>query len=238
MTITKGELSLVVFKQKAMLNARKTVLWTKFYASLIQYGKNLNISTQSCACHCNFTYIYICIWIYFPSWLVIFPSHQLQKTRGSVEAASVSYIKMHESKTAPPWSPSPYHHKQLMSRYRWPKPEQFKMCRHHQHNSDIRQISRSYTRALSPRHSRVRRERHHAVRFSCITPVKQITQKVFCSFLFCPYSSPPSPRFYHPEVSQVQSVSFFLWEHLSVWWKMKNIQIQAQCFTGKIYNAE
>lgn len=154
-------------------------------------------------------HIYVCIWIYFPSWLVIFPSHQLQKTRGSVEAASVSYIKMHESKTAPPWSPSPYHHKQVMSRYRWPKPEQFRMCRHHQHNSDIRQISRSYTRALSPLHSRVRRKRHHAVRFSCIIQVKQITQKVFCSFLFCPYSSPPSSRFYHPEVSQVQSVSFF-----------------------------
>lgn len=45
---SKGEQSLVVFKQKAVLSAREITSWTKFYSSLIQYGKNLNIRTQSC----------------------------------------------------------------------------------------------------------------------------------------------------------------------------------------------
>lgn len=75
---------------------------------------------------------------------------------------------------------------------------------------------------------------YQAVRASCITPDKQITQNVFRSFLFCPYSSTPSSRFYHPEVSQVQFVSFFFSGSTCL---MKN-EAPPNRSTGTTYNAE
>lgn len=61
---SKGEQSLVVFKQKAVLSARKIVPWTKFYSSLIQYGKNLEYYyTELYATVILYIYIYVCIYI-------------------------------------------------------------------------------------------------------------------------------------------------------------------------------
>lgn len=212
---SKGEQSLVVFKQKAVLSAREIISWTKFYSSLIQYGKNLNISTQSCMPLQFFKkiYMYVCMYLnIFPLITSYLPPLTNFKRQKDVWKLSVSYIKMHERETASPFSHSLYHHKYVCSRYRQPEAKQFKMWQH-QRNSDIRQVLSFNTRALSPLHGCVRRERPGIA--LCKSPIShKLTNypKGMQELLFCPYSLLPSSHiyscFYYLEVSQVQFVSF------------------------------